>query len=263
MNRMPGAPDLPPGYRLISLETVGSTSDEARRMACEEGAAEGTIVWAQSQETGRGRYGRIWESPPGNMYLSIVLRPDVTPAVAGQLSFVTAVALADSLASVMPSGARLSLKWPNDILANGKKLAGILLESEVTRDHRLDYVVIGVGVNLAHAPDGATSLVDTGARDITPGWMVEHFIAALDQRLAQWERDGFAGIRTDWLSMAHGLDGPIRARLAKEEITGIFKGLDNGGALLLDTNPNANDDDDQTDNGDLRRITAGEVFFGE
>lgn len=123
---MERTPDLPANFPLIALGDVGSTNDEARRLAA-EGAPDGTVVWARSQNAGRGRYGRSWSSPPGNLYVSLLLRPACPPATALQLGFVAAVALGEALDRRVAAAA-LTFKWPNDVLLDGRKIAGILLE---------------------------------------------------------------------------------------------------------------------------------------
>src|SRR5206468_1374206 len=147
---------------LHRFDRIGSTNDEATALA-RAGAGSGTLVWAAEQNTGRGRRGRSWRSPPGNLYLSLVQRPECSPASAAQLGFVAALGLGDAITEL---GLRPSYKWPNDVLVNRRKLAGILLESEMTAGGGLDFVVIGVGVNIAVAPEGVefptTSLVAEG-----------------------------------------------------------------------------------------------------
>ena len=150
-------PSLHFDYRLVTVDTVDSTNAEAKRLAAEgeEKSPDGTIIWAKEQTDGRGRRGRKWHSPPGNLYCSLILRPDVALAKAAELSFVAGLAVFDALGSVGEPGHQVHLKWPNDVLLNGGKVAGILLESIG------DFLAIGIGVNLAHAP-GADQ-VEAGA----------------------------------------------------------------------------------------------------
>src|SRR5260370_22163136 len=164
-------PLLPDGYRLKRCEVVGSSNDEAKALA-RVGAPEGALVGAGDQTAGRGRRGSAWQSPPGNVYLSLVLRPDGTAAQAAQLGFVAALGLGDALVALTGPGLDLRYKWPNDLLAGGRKLAGILLESEMAAGGGLDFVILRIGVNLVSAPRDleypATSLADQGASGITP-----------------------------------------------------------------------------------------------
>ena len=167
-------PLLPAGYQLLRYDSIGSTNDEAKALA-RAGAAEGTLVWAGEQTAGRGRRGRFWASPPGNLYLSLIMRPAVAPARAAQLGFVAALALAEGVGELCGPALDISCKWPNDILVAGRKLAGILLESEITDKHTIDFVVIGAGANLVATPSNveypATSLAEQGFPEIRP----EHF----------------------------------------------------------------------------------------
>ena len=247
---MTDEPRLPDGYNLRRYETVGSSNDEAKALA-RAGAPEGTIVWAGEQTAGRGRRGRVWASPPGNLYLSLILRPQAPAAQAAQLGFVAALALGGALGEL--SGPRIGLrcKWPNDLLANGRKLAGILLESETSASGEVDFVVLGLGANLASAPAGteypATSLAAEGT-EASPAAAIEVFVRHFDRWHHRWRREGFASVRKAWLARAAGLGEEIRVRLERVTLTGRFRDLDEDGTLLLDTSDGR------------RRITAGEVF---
>ncbi|MGM0561986.1 MAG: biotin--[acetyl-CoA-carboxylase] ligase, partial [Pseudomonadota bacterium] len=140
---------LPPAYRLVQFSAVGSTMDEARRLA-EEGAEDGTLVWAQEQTKGRGRQGRDWSSPTGNLYLSLVLRPECEPSQAVQLGFVTALAIGDAIGAVSPP-VNVTYKWPNDVLLNNGKVAGILMETRSRAEGGIDHLILGCGINIASA----------------------------------------------------------------------------------------------------------------
>ena len=243
-------PPLPPFYRLLSHARIASTSDEAKSLAA-AGAPEGTLVWAREQSQGRGRQGRAWASPPGNLYASLILRPDVQALVAAQLSFVAAVAVGAACAELAPDAA-IGFKWPNDVLLAGRKMAGILLESEAQPDGRLAWLVLGIGINLATYPVNAaypaTALSATGA-DVAP----ERMLSALGHHFLSWHERwqqgrGFATVRESWLARAQRLGQEIRVRLPRAELAGVFAGLDQDGALLLQTQAGA------------RRIDAGEVF---
>jgi BirA family biotin operon repressor/biotin-[acetyl-CoA-carboxylase] ligase len=243
---------LPPAYRLVSLETVGSTNDEAKRLA-REGAEDGTLVWAREQTKGRGRSGRSWASPPGNLYLSLVLRPDCAPADAAQLGFVAALGAGAALAQVLPPMIDLRYKWPNDILLNRRKVAGILLETESAASGRLEWLVLGLGINVAQRPAEtafpATSLHEEGATEATVEAALEAFSRHFMNWVNRWLDDGFAPVREAWRTSAIGIGEAIRVRLPNEEIDGIFEDIDADGALLLRVG------------GAVRRITAGDVFF--
>ncbi|MBV9827494.1 MAG: biotin--[acetyl-CoA-carboxylase] ligase [Alphaproteobacteria bacterium] len=238
-------PRLPVGYRLDHRTIVGSTNDEAKILA-RGGAPTGTLVWADGQTAGRGRRGRNWVSAPGNLYLSLIQRPSGTPARAAQLGFIAAIAVADAL----PAASRL--KWPNDVLLDGRKLSGILLESETGLAGSLDFVVIGIGINILSAPTSvefpATCLAEAGITNVIPADLLETLVAHFDTWLRRWGHDGFAPIRSAWLARANGLGDMIRVRLDRETLEGRFLDLDENGALVLETRMG------------MRHITAGAVF---
>ena len=192
-------------------------------------------------------------SPPGNLYATLLLSEPAPPPAAPQLSFVAALALHDAVAECAPQlGPSLQVKWPNDLLLGGAKLAGILIEGE---NEPAFAVAIGIGVNCAsHPPDTpypATDLAAAGAL-VAPEQLFAALGAAMARRLAQWNAgQGFAAIRADWLKRAAGLGRPIRVRLPERELSGRFEGLDDSGRLLL------------AGEGGLTVVTAGEVFgFG-
>jgi BirA family biotin operon repressor/biotin-[acetyl-CoA-carboxylase] ligase len=230
---------------IVELQTVGSTNDHAKLLA-KEGAASGTIVWAHEQTAGRGRQGNQWASLPGNLFMSMILRPRVAVAHIGQLSFVSAVALANVLEKIVPPAAQVSLKWPNDVLINRKKAAGILIETE----NKMSWAVVGIGVNITSAPEGAVSLHEIDAGGCTAGQVLALLAKEMEVLAASWEKTGFDAIRQAWLKRAHKLGGEITARLPKENLTGSFQGIDPTGALQL-----------QMPDGTMRTINAGEVFI--
>jgi BirA family transcriptional regulator, biotin operon repressor / biotin---[acetyl-CoA-carboxylase] ligase len=242
----------PPFFRTHRFESLASTSDEAKRMAA-AGAPEGTLVLACRQTGGRGRRGRHWDSPEGNFHGSLLLRPACPVPVAAQLSFVAAVAVAQALTAWL-AAERIRLKWPNDVLADGAKLAGILAESASAADARVAWLVLGIGVNLTHCPQGldyaATSLSALGQAGVSPEAMLGTLAPALLDWYRRWQRHGFAPVREAWLSLAVGLRQPVRALTPDGIVEGVFRDLDPAGALLL-----------AMPDGGQRRIEAGEVEF--
>jgi BirA family transcriptional regulator, biotin operon repressor / biotin---[acetyl-CoA-carboxylase] ligase len=241
---------LPTFYQLRRHRRLGSTNDEAKALA-ENGAAAGTLVWAREQTRGHGRQGRPWVSPPGNLYASILLRPHVSAGTATQLGFVAALAVRDACLEFAPDAA-ITFKWPNDVLLEGRKLAGILLESQMQGDGRLAWLVLGIGINLATYPVAtdypATALSACGA-EAAPEAMLGALARRFLERHTQWrDGEGFAALRAEWLAHAQGLGQAIRVRLPRATLAGTFAGLDNDGALLLDTERGG------------RRVEAGEVF---
>jgi BirA family biotin operon repressor/biotin-[acetyl-CoA-carboxylase] ligase len=248
---MTDAPRLPPFFRLLRFETIDSTSTLAKRLAA-EGAPEGTLVWAGEQTAGRGRRGHSWVSVPGNLYLSLVLRPDCPVAAAAQLGFAAALAIAEAAARFLPAAAAVRLKWPNDVLLDGRKLSGILFESAAGPEGRLAWLVAGIGVNLASHPAGtetaATSLAAAGAGAVAPAAMLEALAPLLLDEYERWQAQGFAPLRRAWLARAHSPGAPLRVRLAQEELLGRFLDLDEDGALVLETAAGP------------RRVATGDVF---
>jgi BirA family transcriptional regulator, biotin operon repressor / biotin---[acetyl-CoA-carboxylase] ligase len=246
-----GEPILPPGYRLARHDRIASTNEEARRLGRERAPAP-FVVWALEQTAGRGRRGRSWASPPGNLYMSLLLRPASPAKTAAQLSFVAAVALADSLAAFLPETAAVSCKWPNDILLGGRKLAGILLESETGEGGRLAFLVVGVGVNLVSSPRDAefpaTSLAEEGAPPLAPARVLERFLADFNGWERRWREEGFAPVREAWLARASFLGEPVHVRLDTARFSGRFLDIDAQGALVLDAG------------GERRHVAAGAVF---
>jgi BirA family biotin operon repressor/biotin-[acetyl-CoA-carboxylase] ligase len=225
------------------LDQIGSTNDEARRMA-NEGAPNGTVVHADEQTAGRGRLAHRWFSPPGNLYLSVVLRTDLPAARTSELSFLASLAVADTVEALLPRQTRTLLKWPNDVLVNGAKIAGILLEQTENA------AIMGIGLNVLQAPassaykattvvaNGGIASVD-GARDI--------LLDRLGRQLSAWRANGFGPIRDQWLGRSYPIGAAIRANAGGQPVAGEFAGLDLDGALLLDT-PNGR-----------QRIIAGDI----
>jgi BirA family biotin operon repressor/biotin-[acetyl-CoA-carboxylase] ligase len=224
------APVLPDGWTLVALQSVGSTNDEAARLA-DGGAAEGTVVWAREQKGGRGRRGRRWVSPVGNLYSSTIVRPVGSAPRAAELGFVAALAVAD----IVPATREVRVKWPNDVLVDGGKIAGILLESAVGEGGQVDHVVIGIGVNVAFAPELPEMRYPGAALGGTVETALENLTQALAVRLAEWRREGFETTRTAWLAKAGPLGLEVDVKLGEELVRGRFAGLDREGALLLET----------------------------
>ena len=248
----PPQPGLPAAYRLVLYDTVDSTNDEAKRLA-RAGAEEGTLVWGIEQTAGRGRRGHTWASPPGNLYASLSLRSRCPIDQAAQLGFVAALAVGATLGSTVEKRLDgLSYKWPNDVLLRGRKIAGILLESELGDGELLEFVVVGVGINLVSSPRNtefpATSIAEEDFGIVSPGAALEEFAGHFRAWEERWREEGFAPIRRAWRTHAAALGEPIRVRLEPATLHGRFVDIDQDGALLLESA------------GELRRVAAGEVF---
>jgi BirA family transcriptional regulator, biotin operon repressor / biotin---[acetyl-CoA-carboxylase] ligase len=247
----PGLTTEPP---IIHLDTVDSTNAEALRRA-RAGARGPLWVVASTQTAGRGRRGRSWVSPPGNLYASLLLVDPAPAAVAPQLAFVAGLAVHDACAALVPGLAdALRLKWPNDLLCRGAKIAGILIEGEGRPEGEgVVVAVIGIGVNCRDHPDAvehpATDFAAQGAPIAAPA-LLGALRRTMAARLAEWDRGaGFAAIRSVWLARAAGLGQAMRARLPDREVSGVFEAIDEAGRLVLRL-------------ADWRRevVTAGEVF---
>jgi BirA family biotin operon repressor/biotin-[acetyl-CoA-carboxylase] ligase len=250
---MTDTPALPPFYSLVALARIDSTNEEAKRLAA-AGSAEGTLVWAREQTAGRGRRGRAWNSPPDNLYMSVLLRPGCTPEVGSQVGYVAAVALAEALEGLLSAGRPVSLKWPNDVLVCDAKISGILLEASAAADRSLDWLVLGIGVNIvaspADTPYPATNLHREGACQVTAAALLEALAGRFLEWYQRWRSQGFAPVRQRWLAGARGLGEPIEVRLETEVLQGRFADLDETGALALELPA-----------GRRRRITAGDVYY--
>ena len=245
------APSLPPAFRLVALERAGSTNDEARRLAG-EGAQDGTLVWARAQTGGRGRLGRAWDSPEGNLYCSAVLRPEIPLARAPELGFVAALGVGGMVGALAPPLSDIRYKWPNDVLLNDGKVAGILLESALAPDGALDFLVLGVGVNLRSHPREtsfpATSLMAEGAEAAEVETALESFARHLLHWADRWLDEGFAAVRKAWLARAWRLNEALDVKLGDGDVSGRFAGLAEDGALIL-----------ALADGSSRVIAAGDV----
>jgi BirA family biotin operon repressor/biotin-[acetyl-CoA-carboxylase] ligase len=223
------------GWRLKVFESLDSTSDLCRSLAV-AGEPEGLAVLARRQEKGRGRGGREWLSAPGNLFLSVLLRPRGPVREGGLWSLLAAVALAETVASLLPDPSVLTLKWPNDLLLEGRKLAGILLDSAGDASGGLAWLVIGFGLNLAAAPEVPNRAIASLA-EVAMAPPPERVAEALLARLDHWRRvrliEGFAPVRAAWLSRAQPIGAPITLKLGGSDVGGSFAGLGDDGSLLL------------------------------
>lgn len=242
------------GVRVEAFEELDSTNAEARRRA---EAAEAGPVWitAKRQTAGRGRRGRAWETGEGNLAATLLFTTDKPPAEAAQVSFVAALAVADLASAYVPASV-VSLKWPNDPLIAGKKASGILVESGAGPNGGL-WIAVGIGVNLASAPLAAERPATTFAEHMVapppkPLEALTQLAEAFERWRSLWDSAGFPAIADAWTARAHGLGQPCTARLGSETVEGVAEGLDPDGSLRL-----------RLADGGIRRITAGDVFFGD
>ena len=224
-------------WRLQIHEVVASTSDLCRTLAV-AGEPDGLAVLALRQSQARGSRGRDWAAPAGNLSLSVLLRPRERARDAAQWSLLAGVAVTEALAPYLPDPSALRLKWPNDVLLHGGKLAGILVDSAAGAGGEVDWLVIGIGVNLAVAPAMPGRVVACVA-DVALPPPPRDFAVALLARLHHWRearaRDGFAPVRAAWLDHAPAFGSHVTLRMGDRQLGGGFAGLGDDGGLLLDT----------------------------
>lgn len=240
------------GQALHWYEEVGSTNDVAKELA-DEGALHGEVVIAERQSAGRGRRGRSWSSPPRkNLYLSVVLRPDLPPARAPEVTLLAAVAVCQAVRRAGVASA--AIKWPNDVLASGRKLAGVLTEMAAEVE-RVQWLVVGIGVNVNAAagdfPDElrelATSLLIERGDPVPRALFAAALLTALEEWLDRHAAEGFAPVRAAWREMSDTLGREVRVRVGSADLVGLAEDVDETGALLV-----------RTASG-LERVVAGDV----
>jgi BirA family transcriptional regulator, biotin operon repressor / biotin---[acetyl-CoA-carboxylase] ligase len=237
----------------MALDTTPSTMDEAYARAA---AGDPGKLWitAREQTKGRGRHGRNFVSPRGNLFASLLLINPCAPHIAPQLGLLSGLALHDAVAAVSELAApRVLLKWPNDLLLAGGKLSGILIEGHQLAFDRF-VVIIGIGVNLATAPEGMpypTASLSAVVGPVDVDALASALTASMARRLSEWDAGrAFGPIKDAWLARAAGVGGPVTVRLPEREVRGTFVGLDPSGRLLLD-GPHGRE-----------VIDAGDLFFG-
>ncbi len=245
-------------YTLLIYDIIDSTNEEAKRLAI-DGIEGNHAIWAESQTQGHGRYGRHWVSPPGNLYLSLLLRPEHDVATASQLAFVAAVAMADTVSFFLSTSARIGYKWPNDIMVENKKIGGVLLESRLKAgSNSLDWLIIGVGINIIDHPEllaertgyEATSLQKEGAEIPSVSAVLYKFMQSFTANCAKWKKNGFSPLKELFLEKALNVGRTITVRTADSRLSGVFTGINDDGCLLL-----------TLEGGHQHVITVGDLFF--
>lgn len=240
------------GRGLHYLDELPSTNSVAYRLA-EEGAFHGEVVLCEAQTAGKGRRGRNWASPRGvNLYLSVVLRPELPPQRASELTLVAAVALAETLNE---AGGQARIKWPNDVQLDGKKVAGILTELSAETD-RVRFVIVGIGVNLNAAPEDfspevrevATSLKEARGQSVPRALFAAALLTRFEAWLDRHAEEGFEPVREAWKRLSSTLGHDVLVRTDRQELRGRAEDIDPSGALLV-----------RTEEGVLERILAGDV----
>ena len=242
---------------VLILDETDSTNAEARRRA-EAGEVGPLWITARRQTAGRGRRGRIWESESGNLASTLLLLTWKSPAEAAQLTFAASLAVADLLDRYVPP-ALVTIKWPNDVLLDGRKTSGILIESGPAPSGGL-WLAIGIGVNLSQTPGDterpATCIAEHLSQGVASPPTVDEAAKALAETfgvwLDRWTTLGFQPVLDAWTARTPGLHGSCTARLTNETLTGVADGVEADGSLRL-----------KLPDGSLRVISAGDVFFGE
>ena len=236
------------GCQRIELESCGSTNDEAARLA-RAGARHGTIVTARAQHAGRGREGRVWASPPdAGLYLSAVVRPPLPLVDVPPMTLAIGIGLCDAVRSL---GVPAVLKWPNDALVHGRKLAGVLVEAH-SQAQRLESIIVGIGVNLRGEPPPevaatAITLEQVSGQPVDRAGFIETLLAQVEHWIDRYVAGGITEIAPAWQErMAAGISA--RAQHAGHELRGEVAGLDRDGALLL-----------RDERGALHRVRSGDV----
>ncbi len=235
-------------WTIKHFDRLPSTQDRIKEFVA-EGEDQGHLaVIADIQDNGRGRHGNQWVSYKGNLLTTLHLKTDgITGERAGHYAFIAAVALIDALKELVDVNIRA--KWPNDILINGKKVAGILLESELS-GKLVENLYIGMGVNISQSPEYATQLDEYTKDVIEPQNLLNQILKKTDQYIDLYKDNGFKKIREQWLQHGYGLGQNINVRYSDRTLQGVFKDIDAQGALLL-----------ELESGAVQRITAGEVHF--
>jgi BirA family biotin operon repressor/biotin-[acetyl-CoA-carboxylase] ligase len=237
---------------LLEFPTLDSTNEEAKRLIKNGCAQDFQVILAHEQYAGRGRSGKVWQSPPGNLYCSVLVSLSGDLKKNAQISFVAAIAIGEVLAEILPDEFNIQYKWPNDVYIGGKKIAGILLESVKSKGS--NWFIIGVGVNIkwhpADLPTAATSLAYCDIKGISPKELIIKFMAAFENNIKLWQEAGFKSIKDAWLKKAYRLNEEITANFGNQTLVGIFSGMNNNGELEL------------VSEGGKHLISSGEVFFG-
>lgn len=243
-------------YHLLSYDVLDSTNEEAKRLA-QGGGSHGAVIWAKRQTAGRGRMGREWVSPEGNLFVSLLLMPEMELALCSQLSFIAAIAVAETLEAMVVEPGDIACKWPNDILLKGKKLGGILLESFVAVNElgiEKRWVTVGVGINIDSYPEHvmypATCLREAGVELVSAKIVLSRFIFNFIHHYDEWHEKGFKPIQKAWLKRAYHIGKPIEVMLGDDVVCGVFDTIDPAGQLIV-----------KLADGTKKEVHAGDVFF--
>lgn len=249
---MTTTPDLPPDYSLVAYDTIDSVVDEAKRLAG-QGAEEGTLVWAKQQSSGHGRFGRPWFSPPGNLHCALILRLEEPADIAVQVNYVAAVSLGATIAELI-GPAELHYRWPNDVLLNDVKVAGLLLEAAPRSSaNTYDWLVLGAAVNVNASPPDIEVATVSAYSDrfggVSDALVLEGFGRHFLSWINRWADEGFTPVRKTWTLRARSIGQPTKVELRDHTLEGRFVEVDQEGAMVM-----------EMADGKYRRITVGEFF---
>ncbi|MFP4312822.1 MAG: biotin--[acetyl-CoA-carboxylase] ligase [Alphaproteobacteria bacterium] len=237
-------------WTIHSFDSVDSTQDVIKGMGRLH-QPEGQVAHAFEQKKGQGRHGRPWVSEKGNLYLSLLLRPDCHVSEVTQMALVTAIAVAETMRTYMKEPERLTLKWPNDVLIDGQKCAGILLETDLNENSGVKWLAIGVGMNITNPPLGlGVALQDYCEQILDLIAIRSHFLNNMARLYKHWNIEKFTSIRERWLALAHKKNTPIEVKIGVQIERGFFHDLDSRGNLIIR-------------NKDYRTktVSAGEIHF--
>ena len=238
-------------WHIVHFDDVPSTQDSVKSFIDSDASLDKFAVYADIQTSGRGRHGREWSSPKGNLYTTLAIKPQRSLSEFGLFAYVAALALYDAVAEYQTAKASdLALKWPNDLMLNDKKAAGILMEHYSAHDD--DYLLVGMGVNLKEAPEGKAAidkLLGSGQIDVDEFYKV--LLGKFDLWRSALVEKGARNVLNSWQERAWRLDQTVTAKLGKEQIVGRFDSIDDIGSMII-----------QLENGEKRRITAGQLYFG-
>lgn len=241
-------------FQLLILDEVDSTNEEAKRIAASDSSPSHLVIWSRKQTSGKGRYGRQWESEDGNLFMTIILPRTGSIQDMGQLSFVSSLAVEGSiveLATKYNLNVDIKVKWPNDVLVNNKKIAGILLETAGLNN---EFIIIGIGVNVSSSPqnlkDKATNLFNEGFYFTEANFMLGFIMTNFVKHYHQWLTNDFRVIRDQWLLKAAKVGENITVQTYQSRVSGEFIDIDFNGAIRI-----------KVASGQICSVYSGEVFF--
>lgn len=245
-------------YNLLIFDSIDSTNQEARRLI-KSGVDSNFVIWAKSQEQGRGRLNKKWSSDEGGLYMSILYKAFFDIENATQIPFIIGLAVYDSLKAIFrynKMSPDIRLKWPNDVIIDDAKIAGILIETEISNTYQLPYfIILGIGVNISNDPDISeqitTSLKKLGI-DIEPDILLDRILNSFTRYLRIWQEEGFLKIRDLWLKRAYKINHVVTIKSGQTRISGIFKDIDFTGAIRL-----------MLAGGQISSLPMGEIIFDE